>query len=465
LYVWLIYHFFPISAAARDPKFLKQAVILTSVFYPPFALIGGVIHHILERAANRVSHAKAVADMEQERRRIAEAELWTSEEMRNLIVDSSVDAVIGIGPDGKVILWSPTAEKLFGWSRTEALDTPAATKVVAPAPAKFGGADLLASIETTPPLLHQRIETSAETKSGDHVDIELYIVDHKTEKGNMYFVFAHDISERKKSEHMIRKLNADLRELNASLEKRVADRTQELEAANEELLGFTYSVSHDLRAPLRSIVSNSRIVREDAKNEISKEVDERLERLEGSALKMAQQIDSLLQYARIGRAHIVFKEVNVSAIAARIVQELKGIKDGAVTIQPDIVIWGDPEMVEIVLANLLENAWKYVLPSEPLVVEVGRRDDGVIFIRDEGIGFDMQYLEKIWAPFQRLHQDSEYPGTGIGLANVKRIIERHGGRIWAESKPGVGTTMYLRFPDHYPAAPELKQGRSGAKAL
>ena len=202
-------------------------------------------------------------------------------------------------------------------------------------------------------------------------------------------------------------------------------------------------MSHDLRTPLRSIVSNSRLAREEAGAEFGGDALRRLERLEASALKMANLIDSLLQYARIGRLELNCGEVDLSAMAHRIGEELRAFREGSVVVQPGIVVEGDADTIHMVLSNLMENGWKYVQPGQSPSVEVGRMRYGTIFVKDQGIGFDMAYEDKIWEPFQRLHSDSEYPGTGIGLANAKRIVERHGGRIWVTSTPGKGTEMFF----------------------
>jgi light-regulated signal transduction histidine kinase (bacteriophytochrome) len=238
-------------------------------------------------------------------------------------------------------------------------------------------------------------------------------------------------------------LNEDLRDLNATLEVRVAERTRELEAANEELLAFNHSVSHDLHAPLRAIVANTRMLCQDAEGVLDERLFERLRRTEENALKMGRLMDDLLSYSRLGKAAIRMARVDVSALASRIGADVSLRTPGKIEVQPGICVEGDPEMIEIVLRNLIENAWKYVDAGVPPIVEVGMTGDGAVFVRDHGIGFDMKYIDQVWEPFARLHSSREYPGSGIGLANSKRIIQRHGGRLWAESAPGKGTTFYF----------------------
>jgi len=443
-YAWAIYHFYPISAVARDPKFKTAALIFTATVYPPFAILGGAVHAIVRRAANRELSARAEAERDSAQLRVAQAELWASEEMRRLIVDSSLDAVIGVAPDGTIAIWSPNAERLFGWTRAETVGSPAVSHVLS---AEEDGGDALdLSHLERQSLLGRQFEATLLTKARAAVSVELHVVQHQTEGGTMHIIFARDVGERKRAEQVIRNLNADLKSLNAGLEERVADRTRQLQTANDELIGFSYSVSHDLRAPLRAIVANSRIISEEVGGKLGAETLLRLQRLEANALQMARLIDDLLRYARIGQVGLVPSEIDISSVARRIAEELAVARMGSITIQPGIAAKGDPAMIEMVLRNLIENAWKYVRPGEAPQVEIGTTSEGAIFVRDHGVGFNMEYVEKIWAPFERLHLESEYPGTGIGLANCKRIVQRHGGEIWAESVRGEGTTIYVALP-------------------
>ena len=451
-YSWIVYHY-PISAIGHDKSKATAAVIGTAIFFPVFAITAGVVQNKLRAAAIREYEAREVAHSESEHRKIAEAELWASEEMRHLIINSSVDAVIGLADDGVITMWNPNAEKLFGWTQSEATGSHVADRVFAP---ETPGEDMRDVRRFFEPgqgaLLRRQIEFLAQTKSGDEVSVEFYIADHKTDSGSIYIVFARDISDRKRAEQAIH-------ELNSKLEERVADRTAQLEAANSELIGFTYSVSHDLRAPLRAIVSNSRIVCEEAKGALDEETYGYLKRLESNALKMSDLIENLLHFARIGQVALNKQEVDLSALADGIARELQTHRDGSIVVQPGMVVKGDPEMIKMVMFNLMENAWKYVLPNQFPKIEVGATESGAFFVRDEGIGFDMKYADKVWEPFERLHRDSEYPGTGIGLANSKRIIVRHGGKMWAESAPGEGTTMYFEIREEEPVRTGKKRAR------
>lgn len=243
---------------------------------------------------------------------------------------------------------------------------------------------------------------------------------------------------------------ASLRKLNEELERRVDERTAELKAANLEMEGFTYSVSHDLRTPLRAMVSNARILEDDFGSHLSEEALHLMRRISTAANKMAQLVDDLLRLSRIGRQELLRRPIDLTALAQEVATEV-GCEEGSVTVEPDMRAYADPVLVRLLLENLMGNCLKFGQAGKPLAVYVGRSPDGSFFVRDNGIGFDMQYAEKIFKPFERLHLDHEYPGTGIGLANVKRIVERHDGKVWAESSPGRGATFFFTLEEQIPA--------------
>jgi len=238
-----------------------------------------------------------------------------------------------------------------------------------------------------------------------------------------------------------------LRELNAELEARVKARTAELEAAVRELEGFTYSVSHDLRAPLRAIISTSHILRAEHAGSLDEDGVVLLERQGNAARRLGDLIDELLQLSRIGRAQMVVEPLDLSEIARVIAEEIQRVPRTTpirFEIEPNLRARGDIRLVRFVYLNLLENAAKFSPNGGS--IRVGQQD-GAFFVADEGVGFDMQYEHKLWLPFERLVLDSEFPGTGIGLANVRRIVERHGGRTWAESVAGKGATFWFTLGD------------------
>ena len=256
--------------------------------------------------------------------------------------------------------------------------------------------------------------------------------------------------------------------LYAELEQRVARRTSELEAAvqridaaNRELEAFSYSVSHDLRAPLRAIDGFSRIVMEDYGAVIPEEGTGLLRRVIMATRRMEQLIDDLLELARLGRGELVREDVDVTDLARGIAAELSALDtERAVvwTVPEGLHAHADARLIDVVLENLLANAWKFTAGREVAHIEVGttaRDGQLVYFVRDDGAGFDMAYVDKLFGAFQRLHTPAEFAGNGIGLATVKRIVERHGGTVWAEGAVGAGATFYftLEGPEAAPVTP------------
>jgi signal transduction histidine kinase len=254
-----------------------------------------------------------------------------------------------------------------------------------------------------------------------------------------------DISERNRA------LQA-LEESRHELERRVQERTEELEALNRELESFNYSVSHDLRAPLRGIDGFSRVLEEEYASSLDDTGLAYLKRIRSGARRMSKLIDALLGFSSIVRGGLEKAEVNLSRLATTAMEWLAARDAGRrlrLEVAPDIVAFGDERLLMIALENILDNAWKFSSEREEAVIEVGVRSEGgerVFFVRDNGTGFDMQYADRMFVPFQRLHPDDRFQGTGIGLATVQRIIRRHGGRIWAESEPGHGATFCFTLP-------------------
>lgn len=233
-----------------------------------------------------------------------------------------------------------------------------------------------------------------------------------------------------------------LRDAKEGLERRVEERTAELTRANRDLNEFSYSVAHDLRAPLRAIVSTSRILLEDAGERLNEEEREALERQATNAVRLAKIVDDLLGFARLAKADLRKVPFDFSRIARTAADEVTRRREGncGVEVQDGIQAVGDPNLLGYVLTNLIDNACKFS-PNGGRV-QVGQ-SDGAFFVRDQGIGFDMQHAHKLFVAFERLVGQERFEGTGVGLANVKRIVERHGGRVWAESQPGHGSTFYF----------------------
>lgn len=254
-----------------------------------------------------------------------------------------------------------------------------------------------------------------------------------------------------------RQAQDDIFHLNQELEQRVIQRTAQLKVANQELEAFAYSVSHDLRAPLRSIDGFSQALLDDYGAQLDEEGQEFLQRVRGASQRMAQLIDDLLYLSRITRGEMIRQPVDLSGLAELVAQELQQNnpqRQVEMVIQPKVTADGDPRLLRVVLENLLGNAWKFTGRQERGRIEFGMERNRsiaenvppvelVYYVRDNGAGFDPAYAEKLFGVFQRLHRVDEFPGTGIGLATVQRIIHRHGGQVWADGEVGKGATFFF----------------------
>lgn len=256
-----------------------------------------------------------------------------------------------------------------------------------------------------------------------------------------------DVTERVRAQ-------ARIQALNRTLEARVAMRTRELSQANQELEAFAYSVSHDLRAPLRSIDGFSRALIERYENQLDEGGRDYLRRVRKAATRMGELIDAILKISRLSRAEVRREQVDLSRMAVDVIDELRAGEPGrelAVRIVPGLAALGDAALLRNLLGNLLGNAWKFTRGREQAIIEFGAIDhpDGEteFYIRDNGAGFSQAYVDKLFRPFQRLHAQEEFSGHGIGLASVKRIVERHGGRIRAEGREGEGAVFYFTLPE------------------
>ncbi len=253
-----------------------------------------------------------------------------------------------------------------------------------------------------------------------------------------------EITAQKEAEQEVLRLNREL-------ERRVGERTSQLEAINKELEAFSYSVSHDLRAPLRSVRGFSEVLLERYADKLDARGKEFLRRVCESSQHMDRLIEDLLKLSRVGRSELQHRPVDLSALATAIagdLQQAEPQRSATVLIAPGLKAHGDERLLRIVLENLLRNAWKFTSKAPEARIEVGLRrgEPPAFFVRDNGAGFDMAYADRLFGVFQRLHSSSEFPGTGIGLATVQRIINRHGGRVWAEGAVNKGAAFYFTIP-------------------
>jgi PAS domain S-box-containing protein len=289
---------------------------------------------------------------------------------------------------------------------------------------------------------HGEIKNRA--KDGTHYWVATTIVPFLNEKGKprQYVAIRADITERKRVEEEFARLNAEL-------EQRVAQRTAELKLANQELEAFSYSVSHDLRAPLRAMGGFSRILEQELAGKLTPDAQQALTRIRDNAAKMGQLIDGLLDFASLNWLPVTKKKVAPAEIARAVWEELRpdtANRRVEMEISQLPACEADPKLLKQVYTNLLSNALKYTRGRDPALIKVGcRREEGhrIYFVRDNGAGFEMQYADKLFRVFQRLHSADQFEGTGVGLAIVQRIIQRHGGRIWADAAPDRGATFFF----------------------
>jgi chemotaxis family two-component system sensor kinase Cph1 len=252
--------------------------------------------------------------------------------------------------------------------------------------------------------------------------------------------------EKEVNERMI--AEAKLKELNENLEKIVEERTASLQAAHKEMEAFSYSVSHDLKAPLRRIEQFSEMIQTEYGDKVDTELADYLQRIRNNSHNMTMLVEDLLRFSRVNRNELNKSAVDLAELAAEVCRELADLYENRQVqckLPERLFVYGDPGLLKVTLHNLLDNAWKYTVRNPDARVEIGKQGDA-IFIRDNGVGFKPEQAKDIFIPFHRLHSREEFPGTGIGLATVQRIIHRHGGRIWAEGNIDAGATFYFTLP-------------------
>jgi light-regulated signal transduction histidine kinase (bacteriophytochrome) len=282
--------------------------------------------------------------------------------------------------------------------------------------------------------------------------LELRVAACESEAAKAHEQLQQEIQDRRRTEQSLRYSETLLRRLHEDLEDHIAERTSELTRTIGELEAFSYSISHDLRAPLRAINGFAAILRDEHADRLASDGDALLMKIETNASKMAQLIDGLLDFSRLARAESMKTEIDMTALAATVAQELageEGTRRVAIDVKPLPRAMGDEAMMRQVWTNLVANALKFSAPRpDPRIAISGEAGDGevVYHVRDNGVGFDMAYVEKLFGVFNRLHRADEFPGVGVGLALTRRIVLRHGGRIWAESAGDGGAVFHFALP-------------------
>jgi len=390
-----------------------------------FGVVGFVAANFATRLEASEAHAVRVASA-------GHAELVA-------LIDNTSAVIYMRDLDGRYALVNREYERLFG-VRRENIVGRTDHDLFPPEIADDFRANDLAAVARGSPV---SMEEVAPGDDGPHtyITVKFPLLD---DEGRPYAVcgISTDITKRKRAEEEVRRLNA-------GLEERVRQRTAELEASTRELDAFAYSVSHDLRAPLRSLGGFSQLLLDDYGDKLDGDGKDYLNRLQTNVARMGQMIDDLLDLSRATRVELHRQPVDLSELAAGIVAELRSADPGRqvdVTVADGLTGSGDSRLLRLMLHNLLANAWKFTGKQPTPRIEVGSARDGageVFYVRDNGAGFSMRYADKLFDPFQRLHPSAEYEGSGLGLAIVQRILGRHGGRVWADSEPDRGATFYF----------------------
>lgn len=388
---------------------------------------------LAERCAINLSNAEAVA---QERAAIEQLEasnmqLQATQARFQALFQTAPDGVVSADQEGLIVLMNHGAERMFGYRAEEIVGKP--VTILMPVrlhtPHLEGLQRFLATGESR--VIGRSVELVGKRRDGTEFPIELSLAHWKVGDGDFFTALVRDITERKLAQEAI------------------TERTAELEAAVKELEAFSYSVSHDLRAPLRAIDGFSRILVEEHGPHLPDEAQRYLRIVRDNAQQMGRLIDDLLAFSRLSRQSLTKQVVVLRDVAKQALEDLQAEQEGRqieITFGTLPPCQADPALMRQVLVNLLSNALKYTRRREEARIEVGSLEEGgecIYFVRDNGAGFDMRYADKLFGVFQRLHRADEFEGTGVGLAIVQRIIYRHGGRVWGEAEPDKGATFFF----------------------
>lgn len=376
------------------------------------------------------------------------------------ILEAIPDAVLAVDAAGSVVLCNAHAAELFGYEHAAILGQP----VEALLPIRFRAAHrthragFAASGRRRP--MGQGMELRALHRDGHEVEVEVSLNPVSLDGRPATLAIVRDVGNRNALTRALIESQEQMRNINAELELRIAERTRELRQANEELEAFSYSVAHDLRAPLRQIEGFARLLEEGLDESFSHLTARHLQNIRDGTHQMTRLITDLLDFSRFSRTEIRSEPTDLAPLVA------DAIRDLAPSLESRAIEWRvgalpivccDPSLVRVLFSNLLANAAKFTKPRACALIEVGvssAKPVPVFFVRDNGVGFDMRYADKLFGVFQRFHSQDQFPGTGIGLATVQRVVSRHRGRIWALSAPEEGATFHFTLCEGRPAEGE-----------
>lgn len=388
--------------------------------------------------------------------------LRASESQVQSIFNAAPDPVILFDEEGKIVKWNPKAELVFGWTANEVTGKRLSDIIIPPRYTEEQKKEVAIFLGTGKTFVPgHTLEIQALDKKNNEIDVSLSISPTTANEKHLSIVFIRDITEKKIAEEKLLKFNQELEQkvtertieienLNAELEQKVAERTIQLETANRELEAFSYSISHDLRAPLRGIVGFAAILEEDYGSKLDDEARRITSVIRNNTLRMGNLIDDLLTFSRMGRQDIIKNNISTDQLVNEIIAEL-GNGNQRITWNtqslPDT--YGDINTIRQVWINLISNAIKYSRNTAEPVVEIGHKNEPtqiIFYVKDNGVGFDSKYMDKLFKVFQRLHSANEFEGTGVGLAIVEKIITKHGGKVWAEGEKDKGACFYFSLP-------------------
>lgn len=450
----------------KDHKQISVSVTISPIRDGSGAIVGA--SNIARDTSERKQAEKALRDSTEELSRQAQEltrsrqALETQKIMLQSVLDSISEGLVAADETGKFILWNPAATRIVGlgadnippelWNDHYGVYL---SDTVTPFPPEQN--PLLLAIQGQSSTSEMYIRNT-ELETGVWIEASANPLRSQDGVARGGVIAFRDITQRKEDEREIRKLNEEL-------EARVVERTAQLQTANQELEAFTYSVSHDLRAPLRHISGFSKILSEEYSPSLPPDAQRHLQRIQEGTRRMGQLVDDLLSLARLGRRELSMRASQLRPLVDEVIEELAPECAGR-QIEWKIgnlpFVQCDPSLIRQVFQNLVGNALKYSRPRSPALIELGQISENghpVIFVRDNGVGFSMKYADKLFGVFQRLHRAEDFEGTGVGLATAQRIVQKHGGRIWAEAELGQGATFYFSLGESFAGS---EKGKSRA---